>query len=65
MDAITSHDVFAAYDKKDALATVVINDAIELRGMASANYVSLFNPAKIIWGGGVFSSAVKFIDRIL
>jgi glucokinase len=57
--------VFAAYDKKDALATVVINDAIELRGMASANYVSLFNPAKIIWGGGVFSSAVKFIDRIL
>lgn len=64
ISAITSHDVFAAYDKNDALATHVLNDAIELWGMASANYVSLFNPAKIIWGGGVFGPAVKFIGRI-
>ncbi len=64
VDIITSHDIFAAYDKNDTLAKHVIDSAIELWGMASANYVSLFNPAKIIWGGGVFGPAVKFIDRI-
>ena len=33
--------------------------------MAIANYVSLFNPEKIILGGGVFGPAVQFIPRIM
>lgn len=32
--------------------------------MASANLVSLLNPQKIIWGGGVFGPAGIFIDDI-
>ena len=32
--------------------------------MAAANLVSLFNPETIIFGGGVFGPAAKFIDRI-
>ena len=32
--------------------------------MASANFVSLLNPQKIIWGGGVFGPAGIFIDDI-
>ena len=32
--------------------------------MAVANLVSLFNPEKIIFGGGVFGPATKFLDAI-
>ena len=32
--------------------------------MATANLISLFNPEKIIFGGGVFGPAIKFIPAI-
>ena len=41
-----------------------MNNAIEYWGMAVANLVSLFNPEKIIFGGGVFGPALKFLDAI-
>jgi glucokinase len=57
-------DVFAAYDRDDEIGVKVIDNAIELWGMAAANLVSVFNPEVIIFGGGVFGPAVKFLDRI-
>jgi glucokinase len=32
--------------------------------MAAANFVSLFNPQMLIFGGGVFGPATKYIDKI-
>jgi glucokinase len=32
--------------------------------MAAANLVSIFNPQKIIFGGGIFGPAARFIDDI-
>lgn len=64
VDAISSVDVFDAYEKQDAIAKKVIDNCIEYWGMAVANLVSLFNPQKIIFGGGVFGPAVKFIPAI-
>lgn len=64
IDEITSHDVFAAYEAGDEIATEVLDKAIEMWGMAGANYVSLLNPEVVVWGGGVFGPAVQFIDRI-
>ena len=61
---ITTRDIFDAYDRNDQLAIIVINNAIEYWGMAVANLVSLFNPEKIIFGGGVFGPALKFLDSI-
>ncbi len=61
---ITTRDVFAAHKKGDTLAEKVLNNAIEFWGMVVANLVSVFNPEKIIFGGGVFGPAVEFIDRI-
>jgi len=63
-DQITAHHVFAAYEENDPIACQVINECIEYWGMASANLVSLFNPERIIFGGGVFGPAIKFISRI-
>jgi len=61
---ITAKDVFETCDKNDLLAKEVINNAIECWGMAVANLISLFNPEKIIFGGGVFGPAVRFLDEI-
>ena len=61
---ITAHDVFAAYEKDDAVAKEVFGICIRFWGMAVANLVSLFNPEKIILGGGVFGPAIQFISAI-
>jgi glucokinase len=63
-DSLTAKDVFDAYEMHDMLATDVINNAIQCWGMAVANLVSLFNPEKIIFGGGVFGPALKFLDAV-
>ncbi|TFG40502.1 MAG: ROK family protein, partial [Bacteroidia bacterium] len=62
--SITSSDLFKAFEAGDPLAKEVINECIEFWGMAVANLVSLFNPEKIILGGGVFGPAVKLIPSI-
>ena len=63
-DTITGHDIFAAYDHGDPIAVRVIDDAIEFWGMAAANLVSLLNPEVVVFGGGVFGPAARFLDRI-
>lgn len=60
----TARDVFAAYDCGDPVAKEVISQAIEFWGMAVANLVSLFNPEKIIFGGGVFGPGAKLLGAI-
>jgi glucokinase len=64
VETITAKDVFSAYEQQDELAVEVVDKAIVLWGMAAANLVSLMNPEIIIWGGGVFGPASKFLDRI-
>jgi glucokinase len=61
---ITAHHIFQAHEENDVVAQEVIRQCIELWGMAIANLVSLFNPQKIILGGGVFGPAIKFIPAI-
>lgn len=63
-DDLTTEHVFAAALEGDPLATHVIARAITYWGMATANYVSLFDPEMIIFGGGVFGPAARFLDRI-
>lgn len=59
----SSYDVFAGYGS-DPVATQILDKAITMWGMGTANLVSLFNPQKVIFGGGIFGPAVPFIDRI-
>lgn len=61
--AKTSYDVFAGYGK-DPVATQILDKAIRMWGMGAANLVSLFNPQKVIFGGGVFGPGVQYISRI-
>ena len=64
VEDITSYDVFDAYKVGDPIATKVLDQAIELWGMGAANLVSLFNPEKVIFGGGIFGPAAIFVERI-
>jgi len=61
---LTAAEIFAAHDGGDSIALKVIDNAIELWGMAAANLVSLFNPAMIVFGGGIFGPASKFLGRV-
>ena len=61
---LTARDIFDLYEKQDPVALKTIDEAILYWGMAVANLVSLFNPEKIIFGGGVFGPGVKFLDEI-
>jgi len=61
---ITTAAVFEAAAVGDALAVRVIENAIAFWGMAVANYVSLFDPEIVVFGGGVFGPAAKYLDQI-
>jgi len=61
---VSGQDVFAAYDRGDPLAREVIGQAVEFWGMAVANLISLFNPEKIILGGGVFGPGTRLLGAI-
>lgn len=61
---LTAKDIFSAYATGDLVARQTIKQAIELWGMAAANFISIFNPEKIIFGGGVFSPAAEFLPDI-
>lgn len=64
IEALKTSDVFSAYDNGDAIAKSVIDSCVEFWGMAIANLVSLFNPEKIILGGGVFGPGAGLIPGI-
>ncbi len=61
---LTARDIFAAYDSGDEVAREVLHQAVSFWGMAAANLVSLFNPEVIIFGGGIFGPARRFLDMI-
>lgn len=62
--SLTSADIFKALENEDTTAKQVIRLCIGFWGMAIANLISLFNPEKIILGGGVFGPALKFLPDI-
>jgi glucokinase len=63
-DALSTARLFEAYDRGDEIAVRVMSEATEFWGMATANLVSLFNPETIVFGGGVFGPATRFLDAI-
>ena len=63
-DDLSTARLFEAYDRGDEIAVRVMGEATEFWGMATANLVSLFNPETIVFGGGVFGPAVRFLDAI-
>jgi glucokinase len=61
---LTTADVFEAAAAGDVIAAGVIDEAVEFWGMAAANFVSVFDPEVVVFAGGVFGPAARYIDRI-
>ena len=64
IEELTAYDVFNAYKENDSIASMVIGQCIAFWGMGAANLISIFNPEKIIFGGGLFGPAVSLIEDI-
>jgi glucokinase len=62
--ALTTRVLFEAAEQEDSLAKDIIQTCISLWGMAIANLVSLFDPAMIVLGGGVFGPAARYLPDI-
>jgi glucokinase len=63
-NTLTAYDVFAALEERDSLAERIIDGCIEFWGMATANLISILDPQKIVFGGGVFGPAARFLPEI-
>ncbi|MEO5581395.1 MAG: ROK family protein [Saprospiraceae bacterium] len=61
---ISGHEIFNAYNLQDPVAEKVFSECIVYWGMAAANLISMLNPEKIIFGGGLFGPAIQFINEI-
>lgn len=61
---VTAAEIFDAYDRGDPVARRVLTEAIAHWGLAVANLVSIFNPEMIVFGGGVFGPAARFLNEI-
>jgi glucokinase len=57
-------DVIDAYNAGDPLAEDLMDKAVKMWGMASANLISIFNPGILVFGGGLFGPASALIPRI-
>jgi glucokinase len=64
LNSWAAHEIFAGFERGDRVAQKVFRQAVEFWGMAVANLVSLLDPEKIIFGGGVFGPAGRFLDDI-
>ncbi len=63
-DLLSTRDVFDAHGQGDIIAREVIQRCIVVWGMALANIVSMLNPQMVIFGGGVFGPAAKWLPEI-
>ena len=61
---LSAEELFEACSKGDARAIEIMDKAIQFWGMATANLISLLNPEIIVFGGGIFGPAARFIPRI-
>lgn len=63
-DELNASSIFEGYNKGEPLAQRTVEILIYYWGKAAANFVSIFNPEKVIFGGGLFGPATSLIDQI-
>lgn len=61
---LTASALFEAEEQGDPVATDWMREIIRYWGAATANLISIFNPEKVIFGGGVFGPATRYMSRI-
>ncbi|MDQ0416710.1 glucokinase [Croceifilum oryzae] len=61
---VRSEDVFQAWEAGDSIADEIVKNVIRYLGIGFANYIHIFNPERIVVGGGVSKAGVRFFDLL-
>jgi len=64
LEDLSAYDVFNAYQENDTIAALIIKECVAFWGIGTANLISIFNPERIIFGGGLFGPAIPLIGDI-
>lgn len=62
--SISPREIFKQYKEGNEVAVQVVRDEVELTGAGLASLVNIFNPQRIIVGGGLSEAGQWFIDQI-
>jgi glucokinase len=62
--SITIREIFKQYKNGDELAVEVVQYEVEMLATGLANLVNIFNPERIIIGGGLSQAGQWFIDKV-
>ena len=63
-DAITAREVFIAYREKVPVAVKVIEEFKEALIMGISSLVNIFNPSKVILGGGIIQGNLDLVEVV-
>lgn len=63
-DEITSEIVFRAAKEKDDAARIILDKALNYLGIGIANVCNIFNPEKVILGGGVTHIGAPLFEKV-
>ncbi|SDZ13782.1 ROK family protein [Thermoactinomyces sp. DSM 45892] len=61
---VRSEDVFQAWESGDSTADEIIEKVIRYLGIGFANYIHIFNPERIVVGGGVSKAGARFFNLL-
>ncbi len=61
---INGEYIFQKYSEGELLARQVIDENANLIGQGIASYINIFNPEKVVIGGGVSEAGHEYIDKI-
>lgn len=64
LDEITSEIVFRAAKEKDEAARIILDKALNYLGIGIANVCNIFNPEKVILGGGVTQIGAPLFEKV-
>jgi glucokinase len=63
--SISPREIFKQYKEGNEIAAQVVKDEVEFTGTGLASLVNIFNPQRIIIGGGLSEAGQWFIDQIV
>ena len=63
-DKVTSYEVFVEANNGDAVATEIIDTALNYLGIGIANIITMMDPAMVIIGGGVSNAGPSIFEKV-
>lgn len=63
-EKVTSYEVFVEAKNGDAVASEIIDGALNYLGIGIANIITMFDPAMVVIGGGVSNAGQEIFEKV-